>query len=267
MVVISPIVTNAKSFVNNNGIIISEEEYQNFLKMYSPEYIMVMNQEEYKKAQSIDYNNVETETKYIASTYNQHLNLTTEKEITEAEYNNYSESLISPNADSASHETQVKKITLGVMRSTPYSAVQFTATWKGIPANRSFDVIGLRGDGFGFRNGSQVGKQIYTLNGKYEMIDYAWNGTNIKRFDNGYGISMNIVNSNITTLQLTLGCDIIDEATYPAIYGSYQHAQKNLSLADSQNYTLEYGGIGNVFMFPYSIAQKYDNMSGIGIQY
>ena len=65
MVVISPIVTNAKSFVNNNGIIISEEEYQNFLKMYSPEYIMVMNQEEYKKAQSIDYNNVETDSKHL----------------------------------------------------------------------------------------------------------------------------------------------------------------------------------------------------------
>ena len=105
------------------------------------------------------------------------------------------------------------------------------------------------------------------LNGTYTTIDYSWNGTNIKKFDNGFGISMNIVNSDITSLQLLLDCDVSPTITSPDITASYQHAQQDLSLANSQNYTLGGAGLGGVFVFPYSIAQKYDGMSGVTVSY
>lgn len=269
VLVILPVATKAESITNNNGIVISEEEYNNFIKIHTHESIMTMDQEKYEKLKSLDYSNITTEDYYVASTYNQSLNLTTEREITKEEFDSYDNNGVSPLLDDggASHETQVKKITLNVVGGTTWNYVVVTATWKGIPSVRSYDVIGVRGFDFDFRNGSQTGEQIYILDGDYTVIDYAWDGTNIQKHDNGFGISMNIVNSDITFLQLSVDCDIKATSSSPAVYASYQHAQQNLSLADSQNYTLGGSGLGNVFIFPYSISQKYDGMGGVYIQY
>jgi hypothetical protein len=274
---IFPIITKAESIINNNGVEISEEEYEDFLKVYSHEYIMTMTEEKYEDLKTLDFSNIETETKYIETTYNQHLNLTTEKELTEDEYNDYLESSSSSSTEnsastlvsngSAAYSTQVKQISIALITGTTWHHVTVTATWKAIPSVRSYDVIGMRGQGFDFRNGSQEGYQIYIEDGTYKTISYAWNGTNIQRHDNGFGISMNIVNNTITDLQLIVEGDVKATEDYPAIYGSYQHAQKSLTLANSQNYTLGGSGLGSVFIFPYSISSKYDGMSGVRIQY
>ncbi len=270
-----PIITFAKSITNYNGIIISEEEYANFIQVHSHEYIMTMDESQYEKLLSLDYSNIIKETKYIETTYNSSLNLTTEREMTEEEYENY----IKPNNEtsggekslpsgSSSYETGAKKITLILVGGTTYNYVTFTATWKGIPVTRSYDVIGFRGYGFNFRNGSQIGRQIYKdSSGTYHTINYAWNGTNIKKFSNGFGISMNIVNSTITELQLIIDADVSPTITHPDIFASYQHAVTNLSLADSQNYTLSGAGLGSVFSYPYNISTKYDGMSGVSLSY
>lgn len=268
LITILPIITFADTITNLNGIVITEDEYNDFLKIRTHEYIMTMNQEKYEKLKSLDYSNILNDTKYVATTYNQSLGITTEREITEEEYNNFSTEVMPLLEDEgAYYATQVKELSLNVAGGTTWNYVVVTATWKGIPSTRSYDVIGIRGFDFEFRNGSQNGEQIYVLNNQYTTIDYAWDGTNIRRHDNGFGISMNIVNSNITALQLTVECDVKATSNYPAVYGSYQHAVQSLSLADSQNYTLSGSGLGNVFVFPYSISQKYDGMSGVYVQY
>lgn len=268
LIIIIPIFTSAESITNINGIVISEEEYNNFIKVHTHEYIMTMNEEKYEKLKTLDYSNLQIEEIYVETTYNRSLNLITEKALTKSEYDNYD---TTTNArlsnDSASYETTAKRLSLVVVGGTTYSNVIVTATWKYIPTTRSYDVIGIRGYGLEFRDGSQIGEQIYVLDGTYTVIDYAWNGTNIKRFDNGFGISMNIVNSDIDALQLTVECDVAELQSYPTVYGSYQHAVSDVSLANSQNYTLGGGGLGDVFIYPYSISQKYDGMSGLSIQY
>ena len=268
VITISPILVSAKSITNINGIEISENEYNNFLKIHTEEYIMTMTQADYDKLKSLDYSNIQDETRYILSNYNEKLRLTTEEEITEEEYENF-DNQITPYLDSntASAETTAKKINMALIGGNNWNYVTFTASWKGIPKTRSFDVIGLRGVGLEFREGSQTGKQIYVSNGNYNMINYSWNGTNIKRLNNGFGISMNIVNDDIDALQLEVDCDVKQTETYPAVFASYQHAVANLSLANSQNYVLSNVGLGNVFEYPYSIVEKYDGMSGIRIQY
>ena len=149
-----------------------------------------------------------------------------------------------------------------------YNNIFLTATWKYVPATRSFDVIGFRGYGFSFRTGSQEGTQAYiTTDDVYHMISYAWNGTNIKKFDDGFGISMNLVNANIVAIQCMIESDVHPTIDHPSIYGSYQHAITSVSLATSQNYTLGGAGLGNVFVYPYSIVQKYDGMSGVSLHY
>ena len=257
-----PLYTHAESFINVNGIEITDEDYDNFSKLYPYEYIMTLTQEKYEKLKTLDYSDVKTEIKYIESTYNSHLGITTEKEITEEEF----EIMPMIDSSSASGESSAKRIAMAVTGGT-WGHATLAVTWKGSPNTRSFDVIGFRGFGLKFREGSQSGEQIYVTNGEYKVIDYGWNGTNIKKFDNGFGISMNIVNDNITTLQLVLDCNVQDTITHPTLVGSYQHATSSVTLAQSQNYVLTGGGLGGVFEFPYSIAQKYDGMSGLIINY
>lgn len=267
LISILPINTFAESIINNNGIEISEEEYNNFIKIRTPEYIMLMDESQYEKLKSLDYSNVEITTKYVESTYNPKLGVTTEKEITEEEYENYNPIMPILGDKGASAETSAKMIEMAVVGGSTWNYVIVTATWKGIPSTRSFDVIGIRGFGLSFRNGSQSGEQIYKENGEAKRISYAWDGTNIKKFDNGFGISMNIVNNTITALQLSVDCDVKALDSAPAVYGSYQHAVASVSLANSQNYTLGISGLGRVFVYPYSISQKYDGMTGLQIQY
>lgn len=269
VITIFPILTFAESITNINGIVISEEEYNNFLKVRSHESIMVMNEDDYIKLKSLDYSNVMTETKYIETTYNPSLNLTTERELTKYEYENYGQTNNNSRLSSGSvtYETTAKELILSVLGGSTYNYTTLTATWKYIPTTRSFDVIGFLGDGFEFRNGSQNGEQIYITNGNYTVIDYAWNGTNIKKFDEGFGISMNIVNNDITFLQLFAECDIKQTTQYGSILASYQHAISSVSLANSQNFTLGSTGLGSVFIYPYSITERYDGMSGVRIDY
>ncbi len=269
VITIFPKFTNAESITNINGIVISEEEYNNFLKVHTHEYIMTMSEEKYEKLKSLDYSNVETETKYIETTYNPSLMLTTERELTKEEYDTFGNgSGNSRLSDGAQYtETTAKELILALVGGTTWNYVSVTATWKYIPATRSFDVIGFRGYGFDFREGSQEGEQIYILNNTYTVIDYAWNGTNIQRRDNGFGISMNIVNTDITDLQLTAECDISPTITHPEIFTSYQHAISSVSLAQSQSYELGGAGLGGVFEYPYSVSQKYDGMSGLRLTY
>lgn len=264
---IIPNVVSAVSITNNNGIVISEQEYNDFLKIYSEEYIMNMSESKYNKLKELDFNDITTSTKYIETTYNQSLQLTTEREVTEEEYNNYNPVMPLLDNGSAYYETTMKKLSMAIIGGTTWNYATVVATWKAIPSTRSFDLIGFYGYGLEFGNGTQGGEQIYTLDGVYTSIPYAWNGTNIQRHSNGFGISMNIVNSDITYLQLIAECDVKATETHPTLYASYQHAQRDLSLADSQNYTLGGSGLGSVFIFPYSIAQKYDAMSGVHVNY
>lgn len=264
---ILPIVTYAETITNNNGVVMSEQEYNDFLKIYSSEYIMNMTEVKYNKIKDLNFDDITTSTKYVETVYNPSLQLTTEREITKEEYESFNPVMPRLNDGGASHATTAKEISLSVFGGTTWNYVLFVATWKGIPSTRSFDVIGIRGYGFEFSNGTQNGEQIYTLDGNYTAIDYAWNGTNIKKHDNGFGISMNIVNSDITSLQAVVECDIKATVNHPTVYGSYQHAVDNLTLAQSQNYTLGGAGLGGVFVFPYSIAQKYDGMSGVAVEY
>lgn len=47
------------------------------------------------------------------------------------------------------------------------------------------------------------------------------------------------------------------------IYGSYQHAAKSATLAESRKYTFSPYGKGGVFDFESSVSDKYDAMGGV----
>lgn len=272
---------NAKTITNNNGIVINEEDYENFLKIHSHEYIMNMSEEKYERLKELDYSHVITDTKYVLSTYHTHLGIISEREVSEEEYNTFNDNKTVQSTaslkESAStrgvvtsgtyYETTGKRLSMAVVPGSVWHYVTLLTFWKYMPSARSFDVIGLRGNGVSFRNGSQIGEQIYKANGTYHMINYAWNGTNIKRFDNGFGISMNLVDQSINALQCEIDADFKATTSHPELFGSYQHATSNLTLAQSQSYSLSGAGLGGVFAFPSNISVKYDHMAGVRINY
>ena len=267
----------AESIINNNGIVITEEEYNNFIQVHSHAYIMTMDELEYEKLSNLNYNNLTRVVKYYSTTYNPRLNITTERELTKEEYDNFTVPTpgleISNNtrlgSTAVTYETTAKELVMGFMGGSYYNYVTLTASWKYIPTTRVFDVIGFRGDGFSFRNGSQTGNQMYIdASGTYHSINYSWNGTNIKKFSDGFGISMNLVNPTIQALVLDAACDVVQDVTHPVIFGAYEHAiNSSVTLADSQNYTMGGSGLGGVFVYPYSISAKYDGMSGVEIEF
>lgn len=266
------------AMTNQNGVVVTDEEVKEFSKVYSPEYIYTMTQDDYDRISQYDFDNIRQVEKYVMSTYNSATDTTTEVLISEEDYNNFVP-MVSMNGEAENElngvyddttltETQVKKLTLSYMTvGGNYDSVSLTLVWKYIPQYRSFDVIGVRGEGFTFRNGSQTGRQIYKIKstGEFDYVRYAWNGTNIKKFNDGFGISMNIVNTDILQLSISLDCDVVPTKEYPMLFGSYQHVQHNITLAQSQNYTLGGAGLGGVFVYPYSISQYFDGMAGASI--
>lgn len=86
---------------------------------------------------------------------------------------------------------------------------------------------------------------------------------NYQEFSKGAGISQNLVNNSTYyyhTLAATVSCSA------GTIYGSYQHAQGNLTLAQSKSYILSSNGYGGVVKFTDSTAlSTYDKMGGISL--
>ena len=53
--------------------------------------------------------------------------------------------------------------------------------------------------------------------------------------------------------------------SYPKIYGTYQHAIRDISLANSQKYTLSSTGYGKVVLFDSSVKSYYSLFGGVDV--
>ena len=184
------------------------------------------------------------------------------QEVTDEEYENIG---VLQNRAADYYETAGKKLKLVALQHEEIWDVYLHVFWKLLPNTRSFDVIGLRFQNFARLENCEYGHQFYRPAGNehFSSISYDANGTNIKKQFDGFGISMNLVNQNITGLELEVGADGIISAENPYIFGSYQHAVNNVSLAESQNYNISPAGYGNVFNFSQSVMTNYDGMQGV----
>lgn len=123
-------------------------------------------------------------------------------------------------------------------------------TWTASPTIRSYDVIGayLSGVSYVSHNGTYVSSTAGTTN-----------FYNLKTATNGMGNSVKLPNS---------GSNIVVSTTFTTttggtVYGSYQHATTNTTLATSKNYNFAIYGYGNVFDFYGSAVGVYDGMAGV----
>ena len=252
--------------INQNGVRISMTDYNLLTNIYSDAYIQTMTNEDYEnfKAKNININNLVKSEKYYKTEIDHLNNVVTNTEVTENEFNNYN-----PNVQTLSVsnfvETQYKKLSLTLSDNhNGYGDIFVGLLWKMIPSTRSFDVIAVRYVGMTDVDGTQLGRQIWGTNGNYTYVNYGWNGTNINRQDNGFGISMNITNdSTINYLENYIGSAVEFTGNFQWAGASYQHATSNTTLAQSKSYTLAENGKNGVILFTGNIGSKYDNMPGV----
>ena len=251
---------------NQNGVRISMSDYNLLTNIYSDAYIQTMTSKDYEnfKAKNININNLVKSEKYYKTEIDHLNNVVTNTEVTENEFNNYN-----PNVQTLSVsnfvETQYKKLSLTLSDNhNGYGDIFVGLLWKMIPSTRSFDVIAVRYVGMTDVDGTQWGRQIWGTNGNYSYVEYGWNGTNINRQDNGFGISMNITNdSTINYLENYIGSAVEFTGNFQWAGASYQHATSNTTLAQSKSYTLAENGKNGVILFTGNIGSKYDNMPGV----
>ena len=251
---------------NQNGVRISMTDYNLLTNIYSDAYIQTMTSEDYEnfKAKNININNLVKSEKYYKTVIDHLNNVVTNTEVTENEFNNYN-----PNIQTLSVsnfvETQYKKLSLTLSdNENGYGDIFVGLLWKMIPSTRAFDVIAVRYVGMTDIDGTQYGRQIWGTNGNYSYVEYGWNGTNINRQDNGFGISMNITNdSTINYLENYIGSAVQFTGNFQWAGASYQHATSNTTLAQSKSYTLAENGKNGVILFTGNIGEKYDNMPGV----
>ena len=251
---------------NQNGVRISMTDYNLLTNIYSDAYIQTMTNEDYEnfKAKNININNLVKSEKYYKTEIDHLNNVVTNTEVTENEFNNYN-----PNIQTLSVsnfvETQYKKLSLTLSDNhNGYGDIFVGLLWKMIPSTRSFDVIAVRYVGMTDVDGTHWGRQIWGTNGNYSYVEYGWNGTNINRQDNGFGISMNITNdSTINYLENYIESAVEFTGNFQWAGASYQHATSNTTLAQSKSYTLAENGKNGVILFTGNIGEKYDNMPGV----
>lgn len=249
-----------------NGVRISNEDYNKLLYLYSDAYIQTMTNEGYEKfkARNININNLVKSEKYYKTVINHLTNEVTNSEVTETEFNNYNPGV---EVQSVSNfvETQYKRLSIILSDNyNNYGEISVGLLWKMIPSTRSFDVIAVRYVGMTDVDGTQSGRQIWGTNGNYTYVDYDWNGTNINRQDNGFGISMNITNDRtINYLENYIDSSVKFTGNFQWAGASYQHATSNTTLAQSKSYTLAEDGKNGVILFTGNIGSKYDNMPGV----
>lgn len=160
-------------------------------------------------------------------------------------------------------ETNMKYIRLIVLgNGTDGLTFNLVNEWLSMPKYKSFDVIAFRWTG-DFSLSSYRGYQ-YT-NGNSGNVYYYEGNSNYKIGTKAIGLSQNLVDSATS----------IDNELYAVgtctsggtVYGTYQHAQADITLATSKLYNFSSSGMGGVLNFYGNASGVYDNTSGLSLSY
>ena len=250
----------ASCFIKNAKATTTDEDYNKLRSIFSEERISIMSDAEkaiYTENEVAVNEKLYKITQTINNTYiYEELNPDMAEEIEQ-------NAQISPL--DANYQTIYKKISLiDVKMSNNYHQLTVYTRWLIVPVTQSFDVTALRVDDATIVDGTQRGTQVYIKNGETLAVNYSSNGTNIRKEDDGFGISMNLVN-NASYYETDITANVQATSKWATAYGTYQHAVTDVSLDESQSYTISHNGFGDVLNFATGVQNKYDRMNGVSI--
>lgn len=245
---------------------LTDEEYNRLRIVFSDARIALMSDEDADRYLSYDLEGTQRVSKYYKVTDTTNGTITTEVSEEEATAAANAATLnngIMPAA--ASYTTSYKNIQiLRTSTGNNYYLMYLINDWLIEPSTKSYDVIAMRVDDATMVAGTQSGIQMYMVNGTSGSVNYSYQGTNMVLSSNGFGISMNLVDA---ADEFTCEIEAIVQATteWATVYGSYQHAVRNVTLAQSKSYTISHNGYGKVVNFATGIQNTYDEMKGVSI--
>ena len=212
-------------YTNDNGVSLSEEEYDFFSRVYWEGYQEYLTPEKYEMYVANDFLNAE-----VASSTTQDINAN------------------SPQG--TFHSTTYKGITITKVCSN--TCIIATVTdWYLDPSVRSYDVIGSY-----IYGATRIGTPSTLISSTTSSFS-----SNLIKYDtNGFGTSFQLPGGS--SLKITQ--DFVT-TTSGHIYASYQHAMQTSSLSISQSYNISLTGFGGVFGFYGSAYSIYDDMNGVDI--
>lgn len=258
---------NLTFYTNMNGVELTKEQYSNLNKVFDEDTIATLTEQQINYYKNNSNLSKTENTKYIRTDnyYDNNGNLISSED-TIVNENDALSFIKSQNEGisilGSSHQTTMKKLTISLVTTHSVKTITITNTWLSIPSTKSYDVIGFRnGTGTSLSISSVSGYQNYDGN----VISYKNGGDNYKEPKGGCGISMNIVDSVSSSLSNGMTVTIWNNATTYTAYGTYQHAQSNVTLAQSKNYTISSSGLGGVLDFENSVKGYYDGMQGVDI--
>ncbi len=247
--------------INVKAATLTDEEYNRLKNVFSDQRISLMTDEDAKRYLSYDLEHSNKVSKYFKVTETTNGTITTEV-----------------SKEEATNAAKESTVTRGSLHTTSYKNIQITSSkisgnsyliylindWLITPRVKSYDVIAMRTDDASTKAGSQSGMQAYTTGAVTDTVNYSYNGTNMVLSSNGFGISMNLVDS---ASGFTCEIEAIVTATsqWATVYGSYQHAMTAVTLAQSKSYTISHNGYGKVINFATAVQNDYDNMQGVSI--
>ena len=212
-------------YVNSNGVGFTEEQYNYITKMYWNGYQEYITQDDLDYIDSLD--------------------------VYEGNYERKIDIMgITSEMTRGSIYEKGRTFVMTKSCNTTQCHVVLGASWAGEPTVTSYDVIGAR-----IANGASI-KSINTAT--VTAPGYSQVYSTPKTLTNGFGYSVQLPSSGVPTISTSL-------TTYlgGTIYGTYQHAMNNISLANSKKYSLSYSGYGHVFSFTGTAVNTYDQANGL----
>lgn len=242
---------------------LTDEEYSRLKIIFSDARISTMSDEDAQRYLSYDLEKSNIVSKYYRVT--ETANGTVSTEVTKTEAEEASQATNNNLTRGASHNTTYKNIQISAtqLEGNNYY-IRFYTNWLLTPRVKSYDVNAMRVDDATIRDGSQAGRQTYGSYGNYSLVEYSNNGTNMVKKENGFGISMNLVDA-ATEFQLDIEAIVKSTSKWATVYASYQHAATNVTLAQSKAYNISHNGYGEVINFATAVENYYDGMQGVSI--
>lgn len=241
--------------VNNNGICISSEEYNNLTNLGFFDFeIMNMSEDIYNSNKDIVANGKTTKTTYVADTYYYVGNkvYTTSREVSEEEYNEIlplcEKSVGVRGVSSGYTETTGKRMDNTIIELSNNLRYKVTLRWKTMPVTRSYDIIGIGLDQDKvYASGNRTFSQTYCVTA---MTCSSSSVADINNQQTGVGASFKLPSGSYVFMSSYLYYDVskrngVGTLTNTASYGDYAHATTNVSQGQARdNYAIGYGGIG-----------------------
>lgn len=272
-------------YENELGARLTASGYNKMLEYMSEEDLSIFTQKDFDyMVEHIDEDGVQTDEKYVRTTYEEGKPvvdeyITEEEMLEDVNVVNKPLNAISTYGmsieDTDYKQTDMKKITMtGYMVDATVKEVTLECKWIKLPSVRSYDILAFRPSKTSYISAGVDSSTLYGIqhwSSTQSDIKYPASSSNVKFTDGGVGVSMNLVD-DATELYLKAGARFAVSAGSNSddkgfvVFGTYQHATKDVSLSDSQKYNISSAGMGGVLKFKNNKEYySYDNTPGLSV--